>query len=650
MVNAITPVGTASHAVGSGLTTLSVTPSAVGDCLVFATIVGSGLVSVASVAGGGVTTWTRLTGPYVDTPESLTFDLWLGTVTASGAATITVTGSGSLAGKNIWLLSQQFTGGGAGTVWAVDGAQAGGLTNASSAAVTYPPLTPGGASRCYVGRAFVANSGSLTGQTAGYTLQNDASTNPFIYNTSVSTAQAPASVQSPAGISGGVGALITASSPAVTVFDRPRAVLGGNPGQSLLIGRVLLDRPGCGRVASGRETLVVDRVLADRPSAVLPVGVTQAVAAGAVVTDRPSSITARSPGQTLAIDRFVVDRPGGATAASVSQALAVGRALADRPTSVLGSTPAAGLTVDRSAADRPTPALAGGPLGEQISAVTPVVVVDRSSAVIAISRGQSLVVDRLLADAPSAIRASSPASSLAVDRFVTDRSSAIRTGGGAQQVVVGVAAVDRSGATAAAGPSQALVTDRLLADRPGSVAAGAPGQTGQVDTVRADRPGSMSATRPGQVVLVDVIRQDRPGPATAAGPATGLAYDVALADRPWHLLAASCDQNVVLVEVIPEPTAGWPPVFAGPSPARLVMVAGPELAPLVLVSTSTPAPLVLISGHVPAPSPGSTPHPVMARRGLSRRSLPGPADEFVIEQFRALRERRRAAKIRGANQ
>lgn len=213
MVNTITAVGTADTAVGSALTTLSVTPSAVGDCLVFSTIVGSGLVNVASVAGGGVTTWVRLTGPFVDNPETVTFDLWLGTVTATGSATITVTGSGSLTGKTVWLLSQQFTGGGAGTVWAVDGTQVGGLTNASSTAVTYPTLTPGGASRCYVGRAFVANSGSLTGQTAGYTLQNDASTNPFIYNTSVSTAQTPASVQSPAGISGGVGALITASSP-----------------------------------------------------------------------------------------------------------------------------------------------------------------------------------------------------------------------------------------------------------------------------------------------------------------------------------------------------------------------------------------------------------------------------------------------------
>ena len=101
---------------------------------------------------------------------------------------------------------------------------------------------------------------------------------------------------------------------------------------------------------------------------------------------------------------------------------------------------------------------------------------------------------------------------------------------------------------------------------------------------------------------------------------------------------------------IPPPVAGWPPLFAGPERAPLVLVSGPELAPLVLFSARTAAPLVLISGPVSAPSPGATEHPMMARRGAFRRSLPAPADEFVIEQFRQLRARRRADKIRKANQ
>lgn len=101
--------------------------------------------------------------------------------------------------------------------------------------------------------------------------------------------------------------------------------------------------------------------------------------------------------------------------------------------------------------------------------------------------------------------------------------------------------------------------------------------------------------------------------------------------------------------VVPDPVVDWPPAFTGPEAAPLVLFSGPEAAPLVLVSAAAPAPLVLLSGPEPAPSPGSTPHPMASRRGLARRSLPAPADEFVIEAFRQLRARRRADKIRKAN-
>lgn len=98
---------------------------------------------------------------------------------------------------------------------------------------------------------------------------------------------------------------------------------------------------------------------------------------------------------------------------------------------------------------------------------------------------------------------------------------------------------------------------------------------------------------------------------------------------------------------IPPPTVGWPPAFVGPEFAPLVAVVGPVLAPLVLFSEPVAAPLVLVSGPVSAPSPGSTEQPLMSRRGLARRSTARPADEFVIEKFRLLRERRRALKLRG---
>lgn len=98
---------------------------------------------------------------------------------------------------------------------------------------------------------------------------------------------------------------------------------------------------------------------------------------------------------------------------------------------------------------------------------------------------------------------------------------------------------------------------------------------------------------------------------------------------------------------IPPPTVDWPPLFAGPVLAPLVSVSVPVLAPLVLFTELELAPLVLVSGPVLAASPGSTERPLLSRRGLARRSTAQPADAFVIEKFRALRDRRRAAKSRG---
>lgn len=210
MVNAITAVGTLTSVVGDGTSTLSVSPAAVGNCFVLAAQVAGG-VTVASVSGGGAATWTRIAGPFNGGDD---YELWLGPVTSTGASTISVTGSGAITGMR--LAAQEFAGGGAGTLWARDGSQQGGLSNGTSTSVTFATLTPGSASRCYVGSSFVQNSGVTTGGTAGYTVQLGAFGDPFIYNTSVSTVQSPAAQQDVAGFSITIAALITASSPAVS--------------------------------------------------------------------------------------------------------------------------------------------------------------------------------------------------------------------------------------------------------------------------------------------------------------------------------------------------------------------------------------------------------------------------------------------------
>ena len=102
----ISAVGTLANASGTGTTTLSVSPQHTGDIMVLATKVASSSISTSSVSGGGVTTWTRVEGPYTGyTGNDL--EIWTGTVTTTGASTITVTFSGSV--SSIWtgLASQE---------------------------------------------------------------------------------------------------------------------------------------------------------------------------------------------------------------------------------------------------------------------------------------------------------------------------------------------------------------------------------------------------------------------------------------------------------------------------------------------------------------------------------------------------------------
>jgi hypothetical protein len=200
---------------GTGTTTLPVSPSAVGDVLILGSNLTSTSLSIASVSGGGVSSWTRIAGNFVGTTNTLS--IWMGRVTTAGAATITVTGSGSLASTTHRMIAQQFTSaGGAATTWAV--AVAGtGRNNTSSTTVTFPTINPGGTNRAYIGYSQTANTGLTTGATADYTVLLDNGNNPFIYNGTVSGSQSPTALQNSAGVSSTLGVTITATAVPSTV-------------------------------------------------------------------------------------------------------------------------------------------------------------------------------------------------------------------------------------------------------------------------------------------------------------------------------------------------------------------------------------------------------------------------------------------------
>lgn len=209
--------GAAATSGGTGTTTLPVSPTAVGDVLVLASNLTSTSLSISSVAGGGVTTWTRIAGNFIGTTNTLS--IWLGRVTTAGAATITVTPSGSIAAVTHRMIAQQFTSaGGAGTTWSVDVAGAG-RNNSSSTTVTYPTVVPGGANRAYIGYGQTTSVGLTTGATSGYTVLLDNGNNQLVYSNTVSGSQSPTAAQTSAGVSSTLGVTITATmTPATVAF------------------------------------------------------------------------------------------------------------------------------------------------------------------------------------------------------------------------------------------------------------------------------------------------------------------------------------------------------------------------------------------------------------------------------------------------
>ena len=105
-------------------------------------------------------------------------------------------------------------------MWGIDNGPA--ISNASSTTVTFPRLTPSGTGELYVGYDAVANT-AAAGSTAGFTYSVTSDADVTAYDTNVTGVVQPTATQSPAGVSGGVGVLITASvaaaKPTVTLVN-----------------------------------------------------------------------------------------------------------------------------------------------------------------------------------------------------------------------------------------------------------------------------------------------------------------------------------------------------------------------------------------------------------------------------------------------
>ena len=170
------------------LATLAVSPQTVGDVLVVFAHSPVTTLTVSSVSGGGVTTWTK--GLFVGSVGAEE-EIWFGKVTTTGSSTVTFTWSASISGHTMDYGAQEFTAGlGSTTIWA-------GQDRAPSAAprrrrCPSPLSSPTGTGELYFGYSTVRQQLGAAGIHRGLHLRDHRESNVVAYDTNVSASVSPA--------------------------------------------------------------------------------------------------------------------------------------------------------------------------------------------------------------------------------------------------------------------------------------------------------------------------------------------------------------------------------------------------------------------------------------------------------------------------
>ncbi len=190
---------------------VTVSPFAVGDVIVLTTQIPTGSVTVSSVAGGGVTTWTKAV---VNTGNGTVnrVEMWIGTVASLGSSNITVTYSSSPGAEEVTATDFTAAGVNASTSWGIE-STASQLNSTSSSTVTFPNLIPINGAELYVGYAQVQNPPATSGSTTGFNyIVTSTQHNVITYDpsTTANTAYQPTANQNSAGQSNTIGAILTA--------------------------------------------------------------------------------------------------------------------------------------------------------------------------------------------------------------------------------------------------------------------------------------------------------------------------------------------------------------------------------------------------------------------------------------------------------
>lgn len=191
--------------------TFTISPSTVGNEIVLTTQIPTSGVTVSSITGGGVSTWTKAVVSAGNGTVNRV-EMWVGTVTSTGNSTITVNYSASPGAVEITATEFTASGVNASTSWGIQ-SSASQLNSTSSATVTFPNMTAINGSELYVGYAQVQNPPSASGSTPGFNyISTSTQHNAITYNTSLAanTSYQPTALQNSAGQSNTVAVILTA--------------------------------------------------------------------------------------------------------------------------------------------------------------------------------------------------------------------------------------------------------------------------------------------------------------------------------------------------------------------------------------------------------------------------------------------------------
>jgi len=185
---------------------ITVNPQKVGDLMILSDQLHSTSVDVTAVSGGNSGTW-HLAEQFIDTPNTLTFQVWYAVATGTGSSEMTLTYSAHTT-LPVELIADSFTSSLAVT-WNV--VASGGVSNASSTSVVFPTLTSGSAPGELYWGASEEHATGVAGTTPGFVYGQTSEANEYLDNVGLSpnSTYSPLASQTPPGVATTAGVIFS---------------------------------------------------------------------------------------------------------------------------------------------------------------------------------------------------------------------------------------------------------------------------------------------------------------------------------------------------------------------------------------------------------------------------------------------------------